>query len=101
MSNEGSEIPPAELEYFEKHASDTLVPNMIACAVITAFFSTLFVILRLLGRRLTRGPFRVHISDWLLLVAWVRAFHGDKSMRVLSWTPPARYSSSFSSAPLR
>jgi hypothetical protein len=78
MSNEGSQITPAELAYFEAHASDNLGPNIIASNVITAVFSTFFVVLRVIGRRLTNNSLRLHSSDWLLIVAWACSSYRSK-----------------------
>ncbi|GAB1317082.1 hypothetical protein MFIFM68171_07292 [Madurella fahalii] len=66
---QGSPFTPEQLQYWLTHESDTLVPDIITCAVITGFFSTLFVIARILGRWWQRDALRVDISDWLLLVA--------------------------------
>jgi hypothetical protein len=68
---QGSPFTPEQLEYWTTHESDTRVPNIITCATITGFFSTLFLGLRILGRWWQRNGFRLDLSDWLLIVAWV------------------------------
>ncbi|KAI1334249.1 hypothetical protein F5Y15DRAFT_402454 [Xylariaceae sp. FL0016] len=68
---EGSPFTPEQLQYWTAHASDTRVPNIIACVVITGFFSTLFVLARITGRRMLNGSLQLHISDWMVIVAWV------------------------------
>jgi hypothetical protein len=70
-AEQGSAFTPEELEYWIAHKSDTLVPNIIACVAVTAFFSTVFVVLRVLCRRLQYGAWKILLSDWLTLVAWV------------------------------
>jgi hypothetical protein len=69
---QGSAFTPEQLVYWSTHGSDTLVPNIIICVAITAFFSTLFVVLRLLCRRVQHGAWKLLLSDWLVIVAWVR-----------------------------
>ena len=73
---EGSPFSPEQIQYWLTHASDTLVPNIIICCSITAFFSILFVALRFFSRRLPNGSFKIHVSDWLILVALVSLSSG-------------------------
>jgi len=68
---EGSQFTPEQLQYYVDHKNDSRVPNIIACASITSFLSTLFLILRLFGRWKVNGTLRLHLSDWLITVAWV------------------------------
>lgn len=68
---QGSPFTPEQLAYYIAHASDTRVPNIIACASITAFFSTVFLLLRILGRWWQRNGLRLDLSDWLIILAWV------------------------------
>lgn len=71
-ATQGSAFTPEQLEYWSTHESDTLVPNIITCVGVTAFFSTVFVVLRILCRRLQYGAWKLLLSDWLVLIAWVR-----------------------------
>ena len=71
---EGSPFSPEQLQYWETHPGDSLVPNIIACVAVTGVLSTLFVALRLLGRWRINNALRFHSSDWLVVVAWVRCF---------------------------
>lgn len=54
-----------------KHSSDSRVAGILACTTITIFFCTLFVFLRLVGRRLIHQRWCIHASDSLLIAAWV------------------------------
>lgn len=71
MSNQGDNPTPEQYQYFLRHASDTRVAGVMICTAITAFFSTFFVFLRLVGRRLTHHRSYVHISDGFLIISWV------------------------------
>lgn len=68
---QGSAFTPEQLQYWSTHESDTLVPNIIICVAVTAFFSTVFVVLRLLCRRLQYGAWKILLNDWLVVIALV------------------------------
>ncbi|KAJ3551481.1 hypothetical protein NPX13_g11350 [Xylaria arbuscula] len=68
---EGSPFSAEQLQYWIDHESDSTVVNIIVCASITGFLSTVFVAVRLFGRWRINGGFKLHISDWLIAVAWV------------------------------
>jgi len=70
-SLEGSKITPEQYHEWMSHASDNLGPNTIACCVLTGFFATVFVALRLLGRRVKHGSLHLFANDWLFLISWV------------------------------
>lgn len=74
MSNQGDDPTPEQYQYFLRHESDTRVAGVLICTAITLFFSTLFVFLRLVGRRLTHHRWYLHISDGLLMISWVGSF---------------------------
>lgn len=50
------------------------MPGVLTCTAITIFFSTFFVFLRLVGRRLTHHRWYLYISDGLLIISWVGSF---------------------------
>ncbi|KAK0618505.1 hypothetical protein B0T17DRAFT_656595 [Bombardia bombarda] len=83
-SVEGSTFTPEQLDYWTTHPNDTRIPNIIACVVVTAVFSVLFIALRLLGRRSPDGYFRLHLSDWLILVSFVFFLVADISFCILT-----------------
>ncbi|KUI71853.1 hypothetical protein VM1G_07488 [Cytospora mali] len=84
-ATEGTGFTPEEIQYWMAHKNDTLVPNIIACASITGFFSTLFVFLRFVGRRLQSGTAaHFHLSDWLVLAAWVFFVASDVCFALLT-----------------
>jgi hypothetical protein len=59
----------AEIAYMEAHIDDTRVPDIIACTSICGVASIVFVVLRLISRRFSKGG--METSDWLILFAWV------------------------------
>ncbi|KAJ0124360.1 hypothetical protein J7T55_005698 [Diaporthe amygdali] len=83
-ADQGSAFTPEELAYWMEHESDTLVPNIIICATITAVFSTLFVILRFIGRFLQHRTWRPALNDWLVLAAWVFFIISDVCFAMLT-----------------
>lgn len=60
-----------EMAYMIAHQADSKVAAVIACSAICATFATLFVILRIISRRITFHKFKLEASDWFLIVAWV------------------------------
>jgi hypothetical protein len=73
------ELPsPEQLAYMVEHASDTLVPQVIACCATCGPLATLFVGLRFISRRLTGSS--IILSDWLIVVAWVRVAHDRRCL---------------------
>lgn len=65
-------IPPAQLKYYEKHASDNVKPNLIATAVLGLVIACIAVLLRFVARWKQRASFKA--DDWLILLALVRLF---------------------------
>ena len=63
-------IPPAQLEYYEKHASDNQQPNLIATIVLCLALPCIAVFLRFLARWLNHAGYTA--DDWLILLALVR-----------------------------
>lgn len=61
-----------DLDYMRAHGDDNYKPDIIICTSICGIFSILFVVLRLYSRYIAVGRLRLELSDWLLLVAWVR-----------------------------
>lgn len=59
----------AEIAYMEAHINDTRVPDVIACTSICGIASIIFIVLRLISRRVAKGG--MEASDWLILFAWV------------------------------
>lgn len=96
MSNQGDDPTPQEYQYFLEHASDTRVAGVLICTAITVFFSTFFVLLRLVGRRLTHHRWYIHISDGFLMMSWVGKYSASNFMveRALTGTTHSRFSSS-------
>ncbi|KAL8821484.1 MAG: hypothetical protein Q9191_007297 [Dirinaria sp. TL-2023a] len=62
-------IPPAQLQYYEKHASDNMKPNLIAAAVLGLVIACIAVLLRFIARWKQRAS--VKADDWLILLALV------------------------------
>lgn len=60
-------IPPAQLQYYEKHASDNMKPNLIAAAVLGLVIACIAVLLRFIARWKQRAS--VKADDWLILLA--------------------------------
>lgn len=71
MSNQGDEPTPEQYQYFLQHSSDSRVVGILVCTTVTAFLSTVFIFLRLVGRRLMLRRWYIHISDKFLIIAWV------------------------------
>ncbi|KAI0413545.1 hypothetical protein F5X98DRAFT_351794 [Xylaria grammica] len=61
---------PEEIAWMLSRPHDSVVPNIIACGIITFTFSTLFISLRLWSRRIVRGRFALDASDWFAVAAW-------------------------------
>ncbi|KAJ8108699.1 hypothetical protein ONZ43_g6347 [Nemania bipapillata] len=62
-------LTPEQIQYFEEHASDSLVPNFLAAYTIGLAFAYLLVGLRIYARKLGKAPFG-H-DDWLIIAALV------------------------------
>lgn len=62
-----------EIAWMMEHENDTLVPNIIACNVICGVISLIVLVLRLWSRRVSFGRVRIELSDWLFVIAWVKA----------------------------
>ena len=75
-----STIPPAQLEYYEKHASDNRRPEMIATLVCSLAITYPTVALRFWAKKYSTAS--IGIDDWLMLIALVREFDGP------DWTYP-------------
>ena len=74
---------PAELMEQEMHASDTIVPDIIAANVVCFTIACIAVVLRFLARRMARV--RYEADDWLIVVALVRGIpllQSDPGLRV-------------------
>lgn len=56
----------------EQHASDNIVPGIIACATMCPILATTFICLRLWSRQINQGRFKLDASDYLSIAAWVR-----------------------------
>ena len=63
-------IPPSQLEYYEKHASDNKQPNLIATIILCLALPCIAVFLRFVARCRARAGFKA--DDWLVLLALVR-----------------------------
>ncbi|RWA05230.1 hypothetical protein EKO27_g9876 [Xylaria grammica] len=61
---------PEEIAWMLSRPHDSVVPNIIACGIITFTFSTLFISLRLWSRKIVRGRFALDASDWFAVAAW-------------------------------
>ncbi|GAW20562.1 hypothetical protein ANO14919_100700 [Xylariales sp. No.14919] len=61
---------PEEIAWMLSRPHDSVVPNIIACGIITFTFSTLFISLRLWSRKIIRGRFALDASDWFAVAAW-------------------------------
>lgn len=59
----------AQIAYMEAHINDTRVPDIIACTSICGIASIIFIVLRLISRRIAKSG--MEMSDWLILFAWV------------------------------
>ncbi len=57
---------PAEIQYQEKHAFDTQVPNIIATNAICFPIACTTVLLRFLSRRMSK--IRYEADDWLVIL---------------------------------
>ncbi|KAI0020249.1 hypothetical protein F4780DRAFT_374572 [Xylariomycetidae sp. FL0641] len=67
----GPKVPTEEqVIWMQEHSSDTRVPDIIAACSILPVAASIFVVLRLISRRLLRGSMRLYANDWLVLVAW-------------------------------
>ncbi|KAI0378947.1 hypothetical protein F5Y04DRAFT_290669 [Hypomontagnella monticulosa] len=66
-----TELTPERIAYFEAHASDNMVPNIIAASSISGFLSVVILGLRFASRRIMLGRLRLDLSDWLIVIAWV------------------------------
>jgi hypothetical protein len=64
-----AQIPPAELKYYQEHASDNQQPNLIATIVLCLVLPCIAVFLRFLVRWRTKAGFKA--DDWLILLALV------------------------------
>ncbi|KAI1435759.1 hypothetical protein GGR50DRAFT_283931 [Xylaria sp. CBS 124048] len=62
---------PDQIAWMLTRPQDSLVPNIISCAVICLAAATVFIALRLWSRTIVRGKLRLDVSDWLALVAWI------------------------------
>jgi len=62
-----SELPPAQLKYYEEHASDNQQPNLIATVILCLALPSIAVALRFLARWRTRAGFKA--DDWLIFLA--------------------------------
>lgn len=89
MSNQGDDSTSEQYQYFLQHASDSRAAGMLICTAITVFFSTFFILLRLVGRRLTHQRWYVNISDCFVIVSWVGNYSSLIPMleRILTETP--------------
>ncbi|KAI3400055.1 hypothetical protein diail_4593 [Diaporthe ilicicola] len=83
-ADQGSPFSPEQLQYWMEHKSDTRVPNIIICATITAVLSTVFVVLRFVGRWLQHRTWRPAQNDWFVLAAWVFYIVSDVCFAMLT-----------------
>ncbi|KAG6365194.1 hypothetical protein INS49_006802 [Diaporthe citri] len=68
----GPTLPtPEQVAYMQEHASDNIVPNLIACATICPILATIFVAFRLWSRRINHGRLKLDASDYLSIAAWL------------------------------
>lgn len=68
----GPTIPtPEQIAYMQEHASDNIVPNLIACSTICPILATIFIGFRLWSRRINHGRLKLDASDYLSIAAWV------------------------------
>ncbi|KAG8159748.1 hypothetical protein KVR01_010385 [Diaporthe batatas] len=99
-SGQGDTPTPEQYEYFVQHSGDSRVAGIIACATISAFLGAVFVLLRLVGRRLIHHRWCVHASDGLLMVSWtaiITEVSYSMSMAFLKLSILALYGSIFPS----
>lgn len=61
----------------QEHASDNIVPNLIACATICPILATIFIGFRLWSRQINHGRLMLDASDYLSIAAWV-CFHSNQ-----------------------
>jgi hypothetical protein len=66
-----AQISPAQLEYYEEHASDNQQPNLIAMIVFCLALPRIAVLPRLLARWRTKAGCKA--DDWLILLALVQS----------------------------
>ncbi|KAL1850369.1 hypothetical protein Daus18300_012964 [Diaporthe australafricana] len=68
----GPTLPtPEEVAYMQEHASDNIVPNLIACATICPILATIFIAFRLWSRQINHGRLVLDASDYLSIAAWL------------------------------
>ena len=60
---------PAEIEWQEQQASDSLVPNIIAVNAVCFPIACIAVILRFVARRIAQVKYKA--DDWLIVVGLV------------------------------
>ena len=65
-------IPPAQIEYFEEHASDNVQISLIVIPVVCLVVAYTAVFLRFIARWKNRASFQT--DDWLILLSLVRDF---------------------------
>ncbi|KAI1258798.1 hypothetical protein F5Y18DRAFT_412152 [Xylariaceae sp. FL1019] len=60
-----------DVAYMLAHASDSLIPDIIACTSICGVAATVFLILRLYCQWLTPDRKMARLADWFMVIAWV------------------------------
>lgn len=68
-------LPTAEqMANMQVYPDDSLALNIIACCLICGIASIIFILLRFWSRKLVHRRIKLHMSDWVLLLAWVGIF---------------------------
>lgn len=81
-----TQLTAQQIAYFEAHADDNLVPNVIIASSISGFLSVVILTLRFVSRWIMLGRLRLDLSDWFLVVAWIFFM-----MFNIGWTLGTRY----------
>lgn len=74
-------IPPDQLEYYERHASDNQQPNLIATIILCLALPCIAVFLRFIARWRTRASYKA--DDWLILLALVGILRPARTPRMM------------------
>ena len=74
-------IPPAQLAYYEQHATENQQPNLIATVVLCLALPCIAVFLRFLARRINHVGYKA--DDWLILLALVQSEYGGLKSRMI------------------
>ncbi|KAI0180162.1 hypothetical protein GGR52DRAFT_230252 [Hypoxylon sp. FL1284] len=60
-----------QIAYFEAHANDSWVPNIIATVSVCVFLSVIILGIRFVSRWIMLGRLSLDLSDWFIIIAWL------------------------------